>query len=793
MRSRSAAFLLISLISACADEVPDEPERPESPPVTASVVTATPRRAMARRAENYLLNYGQWEAGELAIARNHDLVVVDPDETTVTRALVADLQAAGVLVVCYISIGEDQRSAGDTDAELAADPRYRGDGTGPRVDPRGPDADGQPLTGIAPLGAPSPGGAGYASYYVDDNDRDGVPDRNGNFGGRFTNAGDPKWFDALQGMTAAADRVSGLREILTTSYGKGLGCDGVFLDTFDTAAPNAWTDSSSANQSEFEWTAPGFGAFLTRLRAAYPDIVVIQNRGLFFFDPRNPQFAFIPRGQLDFVLYESFRLNSASSNNPDSFGYPNNRFQYAPKLAAEAGRSDGFQVLSLGYAEGPSSSMNELTLVGQSTVGYDSLLEDIRVTERLCGFRHYLTNSSVTLVNEFVADHADRSDHEPPVWTSTYNDGPGYPTPPIAPTPRIGIQQVLAGQAALTVRWDVAQDLHEVGYALYYGPPPLDFATATRVVLDGRPPSNYTRAASGIYANEATIGNLVQGQTYALAIRAFDTFGHEDTNQVVLTGTPGGAGPYLGDLGATNTDTTVTYRARYGGTWTWRRVYIDRDRVTGTGWNSYGIGADFLIEEGRLYRYTGSGTSWSWSYVQPAPLTVGSSGGLTTLQWDLPASAIGPTTATRLVFQIQKTGEANTSAVVEHAYTTTGDGAWVSNDATSVRLHTTLPGTYSYKHVFIDDDSNAATGYAVAGIGAGYMIENGSLYRWVGPGWAFTKIGSSNYVGGAAHDWTVSRSLTNSATGTPRWTVVFQANGGPPAYVSPPYVHAFTL
>ncbi len=49
--------------------------------------------------------------------------------------------------------------------------------------------------------------------------------------------------------------ISGLREILTDKYAKGLGADGVMLDTFDTPIPNGWTDKRSANPCEFEWTA----------------------------------------------------------------------------------------------------------------------------------------------------------------------------------------------------------------------------------------------------------------------------------------------------------------------------------------------------------------------------------------------------------------------------------------------------------------------------------------------------------------------------------------------------------
>ncbi len=46
------------------------------------------------------------------------------------------------------------------------------------------------------------------------------------------------------------DRLFGLDELLTTWAGRGLGCDGVFLDTLDTAAPNSYTDGTSPNMSK---------------------------------------------------------------------------------------------------------------------------------------------------------------------------------------------------------------------------------------------------------------------------------------------------------------------------------------------------------------------------------------------------------------------------------------------------------------------------------------------------------------------------------------------------------------
>jgi hypothetical protein len=500
----------------------------------------------------------------VATARKYQLVVVHPAlSNDVTRDLVAKIQAGvdpndhgdDVKVLCYVSVGEDLRTVNLDNDKLRADPRFRGDGTGPRIDPRGgPDADGKPLDGIDPKGAPSTGGTGFASFYLDDNDvhnsanhvGDGIPDRNGYFGALFVNAGDPAWFDVVDGMKVdGPDGQAGLREVLTADYGRGLDCDGVFLDTIDTAAPNSFTDATSPNQSEFEWTAPGFAAFIRKVHATYPDKLILQNRGLFFFDPRKPQFAVNAADAIDFVLFESYRLDSRDDQQWDPLHYPDNRYNIAPKLMAEANRPGGFTVLSLGYAEGPPDQMSTDTLVGQSALGMDSLLEDIRVTQSLAGFRHYLSDKKVRLVNDFVSAHEDLEDSTPPAWSSTFNDHEAVPVG--EPTPRVGIQQATGGGGKVTVRWDVALDEHRVDYVLYAQPEPFDFAgdptlsKAKRYPLEPRRPDDYSKGPGpDRYPYEAVVSDLPSGQPQNLVIRAVDESpaGNEDTNTTVLTATP---------------------------------------------------------------------------------------------------------------------------------------------------------------------------------------------------------------------------------------------------------------
>ncbi len=339
---------------------------------------------------NYLMVfYGHVDDTVVFAAKQHQVVVLYP-QWNLRASQVAEIQKGydpddtsdDVIVLGYLSIGEDVRTIGKSTKEMARDPRFVGDKTGPRVDPRGPMPDGGPIFGRS-KGKPSPAGTAFASFYLDDNSvvndanhvGDGIPDRNGYFGGAFTNMGDDAWYEVLKNMTLdGEDNVAGIEECLTRNFGRGYGFDGMLLDTADTAAPNQFTDKRDGNQGEFEWTAPGFRYFVERLVREHPDKLLMQNRGLFFFNNKYPHFWYNAAQFIDFLLIESFRLDSRSDRLFDQIGYDDNQFNYAPKIMAEAGRSKFF-VFSLGYAEGPPGLMSSTTLLGPCTTGYAELIE----------------------------------------------------------------------------------------------------------------------------------------------------------------------------------------------------------------------------------------------------------------------------------------------------------------------------------------------------------------------------------------------------------------------------------
>jgi hypothetical protein len=505
----------------------------------------------SKRVRHYLIHFGTLDARKIATAQAHDLVILYAGEPTVTRAAVAEIQDGvdpadprdDCIVLGYLNVGEDDRTIGLSDAQLLADARFVRDGTGPRVDPRGPNAGGLSLAGIDLRGLPS-ARAGYAPFYLDDNSveahgiGDGLPDRNGVTGACYVNAGHPEWFATVHDMLASQQGIAGIAEMLTTAAGKALGCDGLYLDNIDTCAPNAFTGPGDPDHATFEWTAPGVTAFTGELRRRYPKQVILQNRGLFFFDPRYAHYAFTTGPLIDYLKIESYRLDRDTAREFDPYVFADNKHNLMPRLQAEAQRFT-FQILSLGYAEGPGISYD--TLLGTSTAGRDTLLADVREAEA-AGFRHYLTTNAGDVMNSFARDHGTTNDTSPPAWSSTFN-AYGAMNPPGPPVPRVGIQQVQTAPGELTIRWDVAIDQNPVTYHLYYSTQPIRFdrdgfpkSTSYQELYPARVSASYAAGpGANAYPFEATNTGLLRNTTYYFCLFARDSVGNWAKNEVVLS------------------------------------------------------------------------------------------------------------------------------------------------------------------------------------------------------------------------------------------------------------------
>jgi len=468
----------------------------------------------------YLIYYGNWTAGQVDYARtNYHLVILHP-ASNITADQIATIKrgkdniagtADDVLVLAYLTIGEDDRTGAP----------FTGDRMGPRVDPRASDS--LPLSSITNiLGVASAGGTNYASYYLNGQaNQTGRPDQNANFGSYFVNAGAPAWWTVLQTMTKAASGQSGLAEILTTNLGNALNCDGLFLDTVDTAAPDTWG-------TPYEWTAPGMQRLVHSIHTNYPGKLLMANRGLFFYDPNQKTYAYTLRPDVDMVMFESYYSDSSTNN--VSLSFTDNKYDFAPKLNAEAMRPDGFNVFVVDYDHTPPQS--------SATVNQD-YVECLGVQ----GWPLYRTNPSLdeAMNTNAAAWLATNADVLAPVWDSTLAQSS---TPP---PPRVGVQKVVAANHSATVYWDGARDqTGPVHYNIYYSAGgAVNFATATKLaqVAPAIPPNyNYpTGTGPGIFPYCYNITGLQNGMTYAFAVRAEDSCipAHEDTNTVFITAVAG--------------------------------------------------------------------------------------------------------------------------------------------------------------------------------------------------------------------------------------------------------------
>ena len=98
----------------------------------------------------------------------------------------------------------------------------------------------------------------------------------------------------------------------------------------------------------------------------HPDAVLMQNRGLFFFESTRPHYQFSTRAAVDFVEFASYRLNTDTWQDFDPYHFADNKFNIVPRLQVEANRADGFQLLSIGHWCSPAPSSESKPCAGRS-------------------------------------------------------------------------------------------------------------------------------------------------------------------------------------------------------------------------------------------------------------------------------------------------------------------------------------------------------------------------------------------------------------------------------------------
>lgn len=119
---------------------------------------------------------------------------------------------------------------------------------------------------------------------------------------------------------------------------------------------------------------------------------------------------------------------------------------------------------------------------------------------------------------------------------------------------------------------------------------------------------------------------------------------------------------------ATNDATRLFYKLTKNSNYSFHRVYMDADQNSATGFSGNGVGADYLLENGNLYKYSGTGADWSWTLVK----AVNYSAAASAVQWTVNRADVGESAmpnGTNLVFQVEAPLE--TSPVFTHTYAAT--------------------------------------------------------------------------------------------------------------------------
>ncbi|MER7212979.1 spherulation-specific family 4 protein [Streptosporangium sp. NPDC000239] len=142
------------------------------------------------------------------------------------------------------------------------------------------------------------------------------------------------------------------------------------------------------------------------------------------------------------------------------------------------------------------------------------------------------------------------------------------------------------------------------------------------------------------------LGGLKGGQTYAFTVKARDTTDRPSAaSGAVSVSTPNP--PAITDPKATLSATTATYTAQFNVPFNFHHVFIDVDNNVANHYTVAGVGAEYMIEDGGLYKYVGP--DWNWTKVTGVNPLISSSGGL--YRWSIPTSALeGAGTTHSLVF-----------------------------------------------------------------------------------------------------------------------------------------------
>jgi hypothetical protein len=596
----------------------------------------------------YLIYYGiDYSQENIDRMKNFDIVVLHPNRDGMTPAVVKELQDAGVSrVLGYISIGEDLPYSDELPiVHQGKGPIYRDENTQQIVHQN----------------------QGVASFYVDsvyDNNskqyvHDGIADTNGSFGGYFIHP-DSDWNWVLNEMRIGGNphvftqrkHIAGLKQIVgqrdinnlndrTTNFG----FDGFFLDTIDTAGPytaKGW----------YPWVAEAMQKTVKFISDSYPDKTILANRGSFYFHAglHNTTYDIKPidysiRPYINAMLFESYMLDSNGAHTGISPFFADNDINVAPKLITEANRPDGFTITHMDYKMNrPASLYDQLFTTVVKENGWVSYLS----------LNGYIENVDLEFSQKL--DNQDlMQDTAPPQWMHTGRFAHDNKTP------RIGVQRLKKGNATgeVIVLWDSAKDQSlpvKYNIAIATKPDFSDQIIHKHVAFKKNPawdidPTNnvanqftLTGLEEKIYyvrvtAEDSSANNLEDNNTHTLSINLTPAISNPLTQAPIIDANLD-EWQALQSFGSDAKDMPTATALDWQQTWmahddntlylaykyhnplqmSWGHItYLDTDTNRNTGFTGGGdtmpIGVEYMLQEYRLWKYTGNGTSWSWEFI----------------------------------------------------------------------------------------------------------------------------------------------------------------------------------
>jgi hypothetical protein len=137
----------------------------------------------------------------------------------------------------------------------------------------------------------------------------------------------------------------------------------------------------------------------------------------------------------------------------------------------------------------------------------------------------------------------------------------------------------------------------------------------------------------------ATVGGLQPGQTYTFTVSAIDPGGYisppASAGSVTTTSLPASSmrpnDPFSDASGGDFTATSISYHATIYEPFGFRHVFISTTPNDNSGWYTSlstacptcaPFQANYMIENGNLYKYAGTGTNWTWTYVAATVPTI---------------------------------------------------------------------------------------------------------------------------------------------------------------------------